>query len=375
MKIVEATLRKVDIPLRDPFETSFLRMYAKKTTILELKDEDGTFGYGEFSAFNLPFYNEEFRDGGFDLLSELILPKIVGREIKHPDDMYDLIKSIRRNNMAKSAVNCALWDIYSKQQNEPLAKALGGTKSKVEVGVSIGVQKSPEQLVEVVRGYLNDGYKRIKCKIKPGKDYDYLAAVRAEFPTVQLMGDANSAYRPDDFELLKRLDPLNLIMIEQPLEPGDLLYHAKLQKQIKTPICLDESVTSLEDTDKMIELGSGKIINIKVSRVGGLSIAKKIQQRAMENGIKCWCGGMIDSGVARAENIAIATLPGYVLANDIAPSIRYYDRDIITPMVQMNRAFVDVPEEAGIGFDIDWTNMNEFTLETKKITADTEVTV
>ncbi|WP_155287694.1 o-succinylbenzoate synthase [Lacticaseibacillus zhaodongensis] len=364
MKIVKAVLRKVDIPLRAPFETSFTRMDAKKTMLLELHDADGTVGYGEVSAFDIPFYNEEFRDGAWALLKEQMLPKLIGREIAHPDDMYALCAEIRRNNMSKSAINCALWDIYAKQHGQSLAQALGGDKTKVETGVSIGVQESPEALVKVVAGYIKQGYRRIKCKIKPGKDYDYLAAVRAAFPEAMLMGDANSAYRREDFAMLKRLDDLNLIMIEQPLEPGDLLDHADLQKLIKTPVCLDESVTSLDDTKKMIRLGSGKIINIKVARVGGLTVAKQIQQLAADNGIECWCGGMIDSGVARAENVAVATLPGYTLPNDIAASGRYFERDIIKPEVKLDGTFVDVTETPGMGYAIDEDNLAEFTLGT-----------
>ncbi|WP_270766098.1 o-succinylbenzoate synthase [Lacticaseibacillus rhamnosus] len=369
MKIISATLRQVDIPLRHPFETSFTRMTAKKTMILELTDESGTKGYGEVSAFDIPFYNEEFRAGAWELLLNIMLPMILNVDIPHPNDMYPLVAGIRRNNMSKSAINCALWDIFAKQANLPLATALGGDKQKVETGVSIGVQASPQALVKVVNGYIEQGYRRIKCKIKPGKDYDYLAAVRKAFPNVMLMGDANSAYRRADFAALKRLDDLNLIMIEQPLEPGDLLDHADLQKLIKTPVCLDESVTSLDDTRKMIRLGSGKIINIKVARVGGLTVAKQIQALATQNGIQCWCGGMLDSGVARAENVAIATLPGYTLPNDIAASTRYYDRDIITPLITLNGTYVNVPTKPGMGVAIDQENLNDFTIATKTLTA------
>ena len=318
MKITSATLRQVDIPLRHAFETSFTRMTAKKTMILELTDDAGTKGYGEVSAFDIPFYNEEFRAGAWELLINIMLPMILNVDMAHPDEMYSLVAGIRRNNMSKSAINCALWDIFAKEANISLATALGGNKKKVETGVSIGIQATPQALVQVVNGYIEQGYRRIKCKIKPGKDYDYLAAVRKAFPNVMLMGDANSAYRRADFASLKRLDDLNLIMIEQPLEPGDLLDHADLQQLITTPICLDESITSLDDTRKMIRLGSGKIINIKVARVGGLTVAKQIQALAAKNDIQCWCGGMLDSGVARAENVAIATLPGYTLPNDIA---------------------------------------------------------
>ncbi|KRM04017.1 o-succinylbenzoate synthase [Liquorilactobacillus ghanensis DSM 18630] len=367
LKITEAKLYKVDLPLRNPFETSFARMKYKKCIILELIDDAGRSGFGESSAFDIPFYNEEFRSGSWSLLKEQLLPQVVGKEIAHPDDIYKLFSGIRMNNMSKSAVNCALWDLYAQQQQLNLSRALGGTKTEIETGVSIGVQASPQKLVEVVNGYLNEGYRRIKMKIKPGKDYEYLAAVRSKFPDAMLMADANSAYRLADAKLLQKLDDLDLIMIEQPLEPGDLLDHAHLQGMLKTSICLDESITSLEDTRKMIELKSGRIINIKVARVGGLGIAKKIQKLASANGIACWCGGMLDSGIARAANVAVATLPGYTLPNDIAASGRYYDADIIKPLVELSGTYVKVPTQPGLGYQIDRENLSRFTVASQRI--------
>lgn len=367
MKIVSASIRKVDIPFRNPFETSFTSMDAKKTIILELHDQDGTVGYGESSAFEQPFYNEEFRDGSWDLITKQLLPRILNKELRHPDNMYALMTDIRRNNMSKSAINCALWDIYAKQHHQTLTEALGGTRTKVETGVSIGVQASPEKLVQAVEGYIDDGYRRIKMKIKPGKDYEYIAAVRSKYPDAMLMADANSAYRLTDVEMLKKLDQLNLIMIEQPLEPGDLVDHATLQSQLKTSICLDESITSLDDARKMVQLGSGRIINIKVARVGGLTVAKQIQAYGQKQGLECWCGGMLDSGVARAGNIAIATLPGYTLPNDIAASERYYDEDIIKPMISLDGTFVDVPKNYGIGYDVDRDNLDKFTVKMERV--------
>ncbi|WP_281165145.1 o-succinylbenzoate synthase [Liquorilactobacillus sicerae] len=367
MKIKEAKLYKVNLPLRDPFETSFARMSFKKCIILELIDENGKSGFGESSAFDVPFYNEEFRDGSWALLKNQLLLKIIGQKISYPDDIYELFSYIRRNNMSKSAVNCALWDLYAKQNGVSLAKALGGSKTKIETGVSIGVQKSPQKLVEVVGSYLKAGYRRIKMKIKPGKDYAYLAAVRKAYPTAMLMADANSAYRLSDLKLLEKLDDLDLIMIEQPLQPGDLVDHAHLQAALATSVCLDESVTSVDDAKKMIELGSGRIINIKVARVGGLGIAKRIQQLAMENGIECWCGGMLDSGVARAANVAIATLPGYTLPNDIAASRRYYDKDIIKPLIELDGTYVNVPAELGLGYQIDRQNLEKFSIKIETV--------
>lgn len=369
MKVVQARLFKVDLPLRNAFTVSFGVIKFKRTLILELTDDQGNHGYGECSAFDIPFYNEEFRDGAWNLLMKQFLPRVVGHEFNNPDEVYPLFAFARRNRMSKAAVNCALWDLFAQEAGVPLAKALGGNKSKVETGVSIGVQASPQALVETVRGYIKDGYHRIKMKIKPGADYEFIKAVRDEFPNAMLMADANSAYRLKDLPMLKKLDELGLIMIEQPLEPGDLVDHAKLQKQLKTSICLDESVTSLDDAKKMVELGSGRIINIKVARVGGLTVAKQIQAYAQKEGIRCWCGGMLDSGVARAENVAVATLPGYVLPNDIAASVRYYDRDIIKPTVALDGTYVDVSTKPGMGYDIDWDNMRRFTLASATLNA------
>lgn len=367
MKIQGAHLYQVDLPLRKPFETSAVYMTAKKTIILAVSDVDGHTGYGECAALEWPYYSEEFRAGAWELLKDQLLPLVIGHEIDHPDDSEQLFRHFRKNKMAKSAVNSALWDLYAKEQGKPLARALGGTKSKVETGVSIGIQDSPAQLVKVVQSYLDEGYHRIKMKIRPGKDWDYLKAVREHFPDATLTADANLAYRLKDAGLLKRLDDLHLQMIEQPLEPGDLIDHAELQDQIKTPICLDESIVELADVRKMAKLGSGQIINIKVSRVGGLTAAKAIQQDALARGIECWGGGMLDAGVQRAQDNAAATLPGYTLANDIAASSRYFDEDIIDPLVELDGTNIDVPKKPGMGFDINWPGLKKFTVQQLEI--------
>ncbi|MEE5988748.1 o-succinylbenzoate synthase [Ligilactobacillus equi] len=363
MKITNYRLFKIDLPLRNPFVVSFGTITHKRTLILELTADDGTQGYSECSAFDVPFYNEEFREGAYTLLIDQLLPHIVDHEIDHPDDIYQIFNYIRINKMAISAVNCALWDVYAKQAKQPLAEVLGGVRDKVETGVSIGVQSSPAELVKVVGGYIKEGYRRIKMKIKPGKDYEYIKAVRDAYPDAMLMADANSAYRLEDVDMLKKLDELNLIMIEQPLEPGDLIDHATLQAQLKTPICLDESIVSLDDARKMVQLNAGKIINIKVARVGGFGAAKQIQAYAKKHGIQCWCGGMLDSGVARAGNVAIATLDNYTLPNDIAPCQRYYDNDIIKPLIELDGTFVNVSDKPGIGYDIDFENLERFAIE------------
>ncbi|MCI5813157.1 MAG: o-succinylbenzoate synthase [Lactobacillus sp.] len=367
MKVKQAQLYQIDLPLRTPFQTSAVYMTAKKTIILALTDVNGEVGYGECAALEFPYYSEEFRVGAWELLKNQLLPLIVGHEIEHPDESDYILQHFRKNKMAKSAINSALWDLYAKQRGQTLANALGGNKSRVETGVSIGIQESPEKLVNTVQNYLNEGYRRIKVKIRPGKDVEYLRSVRERFPDITLTADANSAYRLTDLNLLKQLDDLDLQMIEQPLEPGDLIDHAELQSQLKTPLCLDESIVELADVRKMAKIGSGRIINIKVSRVGGLTTAKKIQQYAHEHGIACWGGGMLDAGVQRAQDIAAATLPGYTLANDIAPSSRYFAQDIIKPMVELDGTYVNVPDQTGMGFDINWDNLNQFTVQTAEV--------
>lgn len=367
MKIVRAKLYQLDLPLKRPFQTSAVYMKAKKTIIVQLFSDTGKEGFGECAALEFPFYSEEFRAGAWELLINQLLPLIVGHEIDHPDETERIFSHFRKNKMAKSAINSALWDLYAKECGQSLAKALGGTKKLVETGISIGIQQSPQQLIQVVRKALETGYHRIKIKIQPGKDFEYLRAVREEFPDVTLTADANSAYRLSDLTLLQRLDELDLQMIEQPLEPGDLVDHAEVQDHLKTPICLDESIVELDDVRKMAQLGSGRIINIKVSRVGGLTSAKKIQADARERGIDCWSGGMLDAGVQRAQDIAIATLPGYTLANDIAPSSRYFAEDIISPQVELTGTNVKVPTNPGMGFEINWSVLDQYTVKTMEV--------
>ena len=235
---------------------------------------------------------------------------------------------------------------------------------KIEVGISIGIHENIADLVETVRGFVEEGYKRMKVKIKPGYDVDVIRAVREAFPHVPLMADANSAYTLDDIELLKQLDEFNLTMIEQPLASDDIIDHAKLQKQLKTPICLDESIHSLEDTRKAIELGSTKIINIKIGRVGGLTEAKKIHDYCMEHNIPVWCGGMLESGIGRAHNVALTTLPNFILPGDTAGSSRYWEEDVITPEVVVEDGYITVPTGYGIGYEPNIEAMDRYTVET-----------
>ena len=363
MKIVSANLYKINLPLLSVVKTSYGEMSNKNFILVELENEAGIHGYGECSAFSIPFYTEEFRDGAYELLKKQLIPLLLKEEIKSPEQIQDLYSGIKRNNMAKSVIDNAIWDLFAQTENLSLANYIGGTKKSIQSGISIGIQNSPSKLIHIIKQALNDGYERIKVKIKPGKDYEYLKFIRQHFPSICLMADANCAYSLKDIDLFKKMDELNLLMIEQPLEPGDLIHHAKLQSGIKTPICLDESINSLSDAEAMLELGSGKIINIKVSKVGGITSAKEIQNFAMKNNIQCWCGGMYSSGVARAVDVAIATLPGYTLPNDISASNHYFSNDIISPGIELKNGNIEVPTKVGLGVNLNWKIIKKYTIQ------------
>jgi len=267
--------------------------------------------------------------------------------------------------MAKAALEGAVWDLYAREKGQSLSKALGGTKDRIETGISIGIPDSESALLQQVENAVTQGYKRIKVKIQPGWDYNVLSAIRREFPEIPMMADANCAYSLDDVDRLAALDELDLMMIEQPLGHEDIIDHAELQAKVKTPICLDESILSAEDARKAIKLGSCKIINIKIGRVGGLSEAKKIHDLCQRNNVPVWCGGMLEAGVGRAHNIAITTLPNFVLPGDTAGSSRYWEEDIIHPEVEVKDGYIYLPEGTGIGYEPDMDRIKKFTLYSK----------
>jgi o-succinylbenzoate synthase len=365
MKITEITIRHLQMKLKSPFTTSFGSLTNRDFLLLEAKNEDDTIGWGESVAFQAPWYNEETLQTNWHMLEEFLIPLILNKELKHPDEVNEIFAPIRKNNMAKSTIEGAVWDIFAQQTNQSLAEALGGNKDKIEVGISIGIQKSIDDLVALVDGYVKEGYKRMKVKIKPGWDVDVIRTLRENFPNVAIMADANSAYRLEDIDLLKQLDEFNLTMIEQPLASDDIVDHAQLQKELKTPICLDESILSLEDTRKAVELGSTKIINIKIGRVGGLTEAKKIHDYCEANGIPVWCGGMLESGIGRAHNVALTTLPNFILPGDTAGSSRYWEKDIIVPEVVATDGHIEVPQTTGIGYKVDREVVESYTIAKK----------
>ena len=367
MNITEITIRQLKMKLKAPFTTSFGTFHDKDFLVLEAKDETGIIGWGESVAFHSPWYNEETLQTNWHMLEDFLIPLLMNKEIQHPDEVNELFKPIRKNNMAKSTIEGAIWDIYAQQTKQSLAAALGGKKDKIEVGISIGIQNSIDDLVALVDGYVREGYKRMKIKIKPGWDVEVMRTLRETFPDVAFMADANSAYNLEDAATLKQLDAFHLTMIEQPLASDDIIDHATLQKLIDTPICLDESIHSLEDARKAVELGSTKIINIKIGRVGGLTEAKKIHDYCEANNIPVWCGGMLESGIGRAHNVALTTLSNFILPGDTAGSNRYWEKDIIDPEVIVKDGYIEVPQQPGIGYEINRETIESFTVTKKNI--------
>ncbi|WP_442595694.1 o-succinylbenzoate synthase [Neobacillus sp. D3-1R] len=352
ISIREVTLHRLVMRLINPFTTSFGTFQEKEFFVVEMEDETGASGFGESVAFTSPWYSEETVETNKHMMEQFLIPLLLQSAINHPDDVSKRFESIRRNNMAKSALEVAVWDLYAKRNQNPLYKELGGTKQQIDVGISIGIQPTAKELVQVVEGFVNEGYKRMKIKIKPGSDYEMLKEVRRHFPDILLMADANSAYTLDDLDLLKKLDELDLMMIEQPLAHDDIVDHATLQSELSTPICLDESIHSFEDARKAVELESCKIINIKIGRVGGLTESKKIHDYCAQQGIAVWCGGMLEAGIGRAHNVALTTLPQFILPGDTAASSRYWEKDIIVPEVIVENGVIHVPNRPGIGYEV-----------------------
>lgn len=353
MRIEAVELTEIALPLKETFETSFGAMNRRRLLLIKVFLKGGAYGWGEVSALNDPLYSYETPETAWYVLTKYLVPAVLDVEITHPSRISSCYETIRGHNFAKAGLENAVWDAYARMKGLPLAKVLGGTRERVEVGVSIGIQKSPGDLVKEVERFVVQGYKRIKIKIGPGRDIDYLRAVRRVFPDLPMMADANSAYTLDNIRIFRELDALNLMMLEQPLAWDDIVDHAKLQATLTTAICLDESIHSPEDARKAIELGACRVINIKVGRVGGHQAALEIHNLAWSKGLPVWCGGMLESGVGRAHNIHMATLPGYTLPGDTSAFDRYYHEDIVDEPAVLNRdGTLTVPMKPGIGVDV-----------------------
>ena len=354
LTIRSVELIEIQLPLVHFFETSFGRTYERRIILIRVEDSDGAEGWGEVTCGETPGYSDEWTDSAWITIEKILAPMSIGKEVDDAGQVFGLMKRARGHRMAKSGIETACWDLEAKKLGVPLWRHLGGVNREIECGVSIGIQDSIGQLLERIRTEIDAGYKRIKIKISPRWDYDVIKAVRKEFGDILLMGDANSAYTLADMEKLKSLDEFGLMMLEQPLGYDDIVDHAKLQREIKTPICLDEPIKSPDDARKAIELQSGKIINLKNGRVGGHSQSKLVEKTCREAGIPVWCGGMLESGIGRAHNIAISTLAGYTMPGDVSASKRYWHEDIIEPAVEVSRqGTITAPDEPGIGFEID----------------------
>lgn len=371
--IKKIELTEINLPLVHFFETSFGRTYERRIILVRVEDSDGAEGWGEITCGESPGYSDEWTDSAWVTAEKILAPMVVGKEVEAAADVWGLMKWARGHRMAKAGIETACWDLEAKKLGVPLWRHLGGVNQTIECGVSIGIQDSVEQLLGKIRTEVDAGYKRIKIKISPSWDYDVIKAVRAEFGDILLMGDANSAYTLADIDKLKSLDEFNLMMLEQPLGYDDIVDHAKLQAAINTPICLDEPIKSPDDARKAIELKSGKIINLKNGRVGGHTQSKMVEKICREAGIPVWCGGMLESGIGRAHNIAISTLAGYTMPGDVSASKRYWHEDVIEPAVEVSRSgTITAPEGPGIGFEIRRERIDKLAVSKVSITAGTQ---
>jgi O-succinylbenzoate synthase len=352
MKIESIVLREVHMQLKSPFETSFGVVQDRRILLVEVV-ADGASGWGEVTASETPSYNSETTGTAWHIISDFVAPILIGKSLAKASDFPGMMAQIRGHEMAKSGVENALWDAEAQLKGVPLSKLLGGTLEEIACGVSLGIRENPGALVERVEEELRSGYQRIKLKIKPGKDYEYVAAVRKVFPDIRLSVDANSAYTIADAEYLRRFDEFSLLMMEQPLGWDDIYGHSKLQKQIKTAICLDECIHNTRDALAAIELEACRIVNVKLGRVGGHTEARRMQEACRGRGIPVWCGGMLESGIGRAHNIAMSTLPGFSLPGDVSASQRYWNEDIIEPAVEVTqKGTIRVPKTPGLGYHV-----------------------
>ena len=362
MKIEKIELRHIKMELISPFTTSMGTEYDEEHIIVRV-DADGVTGWGECVAQANPYYSYETVQTAWHILQDFLIPSILRKNILSIDEAIKAFSNVRGHRMAKAGLEAALWDVSAKSKNISLSKILGGTRKKIDVGVSIGIQNSEQELIKKVSGYLNEGYRRIKIKISPGKDIKFIKALRKGFPIIPLQVDANSAYNLEDVKLFKEMDNYNLLLIEQPLGYEDIYDHSKLQREIKTPICLDESIHSLNDTQAAIELDSCKVINIKPGRVGGFTESKLIHDYCASKKIPVRCGGMLESGIGRAGNVALASLPNFTLPGDISASKRYFKEDIVELEFVVNPdGTMDVPTKPGIGVEVNLKRLNKVTV-------------
>jgi O-succinylbenzoate synthase len=352
MRIDCIELRQIRMRLKSPFETSFGVEYNRDCLIVQARG-DGLTGWGECVAGRFPGYSYETVETAWHVLAECFIPVIFDQEFDSVDVLHRQLGRFKGHNLARAGLELALWDMLAKAQEAPLSKLLGGTSSRVPVGVSVGIQQDADRLIQVVRQYVAEGYKRVKVKIKPGRDVGDIKALRTSFPDLPLQVDANSAYDLDDIGVFEALDQMDLLLIEQPLAEDDLIDHSRLQARLQTPICLDESILSARHARQALEIDACRVINIKQGRVGGLKEAVTIHDVCREAAVPVWCGGMLETGIGRAANLALASLPGFALPGDISATDRYYAEDIAGPRFSLNEdSTIDVPQRPGLGVEV-----------------------
>lgn len=349
--------------LRSPFETSFARETHKECLLVRVYSQ-GLEGWGEVVAMAEPLYNEETLETCWHILRDVLIPATLGRSWEHPTQWSQALSHIRRNYMARAGLEAALWDVYAQMQGQSLARLWGGTRERVEVGISLGIEANLDQLLPQIDQALSEGYRRVKLKIKPGWDVQVCREVRNRYPDLQLQVDANSAYQFSHLPIFQELDTLNLLLIEQPLAHDDIVDHAQLQRQLTTPICLDESIDSVEQCRRALDLGSARVINVKPGRVGGFTAARAIHDLCQARGVPCWVGGMLETGVGRLQNLALASLPNFTLPGDLSASRRYFENDIIDPEVVLES---DGCVRVSTELKINWPILDRFTQRSQRI--------
>ncbi|MGD6834915.1 o-succinylbenzoate synthase [Sutcliffiella halmapala] len=364
MKIKKIEMFLTQMELLQPFRTHIGTVSDRESILLKMTDMDGVSGWGEVVAFSSPWYTEETIQTSWHMLEDFFIPCLIQGQWEHPSEIHDALLVWKGNPMARAGLEMAGWDLFAKKTGKSLAAYIGGTRKKVDAGVVVSVD-SPSSIIEAITLRLKEGYRRVKVKIDPGHDFEMLHAIRREFPQLALIADANSAYTLDDVDRLRKLDELQLMMIEQPLASDDIVEHAELQKQLNTPICLDESIVSYQDAVNAIKLGSCQVINIKIGRVGGLTNAIRIHDLCRRNGLPVWCGGMLETGISRSFNIGLASLPNFTIPGDISASSRYWKQDVIEPEVVVTQGKITVPTSPGIGYRVNERYIKEISAKTK----------
>jgi O-succinylbenzoate synthase len=367
-QIDRVILRHIRMPLVHFFETSFSRTYDRDIVLVEAISHDVS-GWGEITAGENPFYNEEWTESAWLIARDYAAPRVLKHAFDDATQVADRMAHIRGHLMARGGIEAAIWDLEARVAGVSLALHIGGgAREEIPCGVSIGIQDSVAQLIEKIRVEVDAGYQRIKMKIKPGWDVDVIRQVRREFAKIRLMADANSAYSLADIDRLKCLDEFDLMMIEQPLAHDEIIDHATLQAQLRTPICLDECIRSAHHAEQAIRMKACGIINIKLGRVGGFREAKRVHDVAQQHGIPVWCGGMLEAGIGRAHNIALSTLPNFILPGDVSASKRYWKRDIISPEVEVStKGTIAVPTGPGFGYEIDHDFVDGLTIRKETV--------